>query len=263
MVLNVVIPWLEHDDPESITKCRKCVQNQWSKNIEIKIIEETGDSYPDIFNRAIDRLTEGFVLFLFPWVYLKDRVIDDQRVFGYLKEGTDLAIFSYESFCWNIPSNVELLEKKLPLREFALEMHEHPGDITYSAIWNKILSVDIIKNNNIIFDTGLSEEYQNAFLLEYLAYCRRIVFSKVMLACFYTQPEADITETERIKEKQAVLNLYGQLLGRCMDSEQERRIIDNEVLGYYKYEKVKLMLDPVPDKHVADLLLEDIRREIG
>ena len=206
MELNLVIPKLSGVESEEIIKCKKAANNQWSDSFQINVIQEEGESYPAIFNSALGKLSSGYVLFLFPWVILKDRVFSDMPV------DADLVFYGYERISWNQPELVQIEAGTFPMKEFAIRLHNHPGDITYTAIWNKVLSVDKIKALGLRFDESIKESYEYSFLLRYLSGCQNVVCSTGLIATFFTQPQLGLSAKERITEKIKLLNEYEQLL---------------------------------------------------
>jgi len=261
LILNVVIPRIKDDNRDEAAKCRKCVENQWNEKVDIRIIEETGDNYPEIFNKAIETIDGDYVLFLFPWVYLRDKALLDAKLF--CNRGKDcILMFSFESFYFGIPSEVELADDELTLSEFIKKLHEHPGDMAYSAVWNKIFSINIIKQNSLKFDAEIKEEYQYLFLLKYLNYCNKIITCSNRLASFYNQAELDISETERIKEKSVVFKQFQSLLFNCFDDTQVDSIMNEETERYYIYEMARVMIIRPEDKGAAAEQLKTIRQSL-
>lgn len=260
--LTIVIPYLSETEYQEIIKCKKAVSNQWRDGLNISIIEEKGSSYPQIFNNSIKKLKEGFVLFIFPWVILKDKAFEELSFEDKDGQAFDLQILSYEKISWNEPSSITLENRISTRDEFALELHEHPGDITYTAVWNKILSVDVILRNQLLFNTDLKESYEYDFLLNYLNHSKLVKLYNTQFATFYTQPAPDISVKERIIEKKYTFSSYEKLLASIKDQETARDYIDQERLGYLIYEKSRIFNLPANERAEVKKLLKEIRLEL-
>lgn len=257
MELNLILPRLAGCESKEYEKCKKAAANQWSDSIKINVIEEDGDSYPEIFNAAIKKLSNGNVLFLFPWVILRDKAFDN------LNQPADLVLYGYEQVSWNQPELIKLQEEKFCKKDFARELHNHPGSIAYTAIWNKVLSVDIIKKLGLEFDASMKDGYEYDFILRYISGCNTINCSNGILATFFTQPQPAISTSERIRDKIKLLDEYEQLLFECEDRTEAEKLIDKERLDYIIYEKSHLRDTSYDDRCEAEKLLKKIRGQLN
>ncbi len=79
MDLYVVIPRTDTTDPGLFQKCKKALSNQWSSLYEIHEVISEGSDYCEAFNKALDELADrqGSVIFLFQWVILKDKALEN------------------------------------------------------------------------------------------------------------------------------------------------------------------------------------------
>ena len=261
MNLHVIIPELATTDPGDIGRCKKAVVNQWSQLFKIEPMVESGSSFPEIFNNAIATIKTGYVLFLFPWVILKDKALENIQLSEDSANPTELITFSAERICWNQSDDVILENKTMPLGDFAWELHKHPGDVRYTAIWNKILSLDKIHSLGISFDGECQENYEYSFLLDYLMGCKRIVTSQQKIATFFTQPQPDIDTENRINEKIKLLNQYERILMASLEQTTAVQVIDKERLDYYVYEKLRLNEISGGEKATAKKLLRELKSQ--
>ena len=259
MDLHIVIPKISASD--DLEKCKKAALNQWSESIELKVLMEEGNSYQEIFNSALKKIKSGYILFLFPWVILKDKVLENIEGLSDEGEKADLILYSYERISFNQSDFVRWDNRYCSTAEFASELHDHPGDISYTCLWNKILSADRIHDLGLGFDPDCREFFDYSFLLEYLKDCNRILFSEKLLATFFTQPSENIPAKYRILEKKKLFNQYEQLLIKSGDASKAKAVTDKERLDYYTYESIRLGEVPAGDRKEVKEMLEALKKE--
>lgn len=262
MVLNIILPKLAGEGAGDFEKFKKAASNQWSEAISVNLIEVEGESYPAIFNQALSRLEAGYALFLFPWVILKDKVIESLEFSDSKGLLYDLVILGYERISWNQPEYVTLENHSYDIEQFALLLHQHPGDITYTGIWNKIFSVEKIKELEIECDEDLKEGYQQDFLLKYLKGCQNVAIVDNTLATFYTQPDIPLLQYQRIDEKDRLLQDYQELFDAIGMSQKGRQIVDEERVGYIVYETLRLKESSNEEQVVVRLKLDDLKHQM-
>lgn len=259
MELHLVIPDTGAHS-EDLTICKKVATAQWAESIHVNVSVEKGDSYGAIFNRVLSTIHSGYVLFLYPWVLLKDNAIND--IASFLLDGNaDMLMFGYERISWNLTQVVDVESGELSLADFALLFHAHPGDVTYLSLWNKILSVEKIKSAGISFDEKQVVGYQQNFLLDYLCECQNIYCYNKAIATFYTQPEPDIPASIRIYDKSRFFEKYERLLKKA-GVFNANAILDSERMDYVVYEKLRLKNAASDERIGASHQLDDIRSKI-
>ena len=251
MDLHIVIPKIIGERPDDVEKCKKAALNQWSESINVNVLVLEGTSFQDIFNHALQELSSGYVLFLFPWIILKDNAFDFFEFAKEELEHVDLIVFSYERQSFNQSYFVKWENESCGTGEFATEIHRHHSAEGYTCLWNKILSLDLIHKSEIEFEFDFEELYDYSFLLDYLMACKTIVFRNEELALFYTQPAIAISAKQRIREKEKLLGKYKKLLFEQLDKNKAKEIIDKEYFDYYIYEILRL--DELSKEERADV----------
>ena len=262
MNLHIVIPDLIGADDENLSKCIKASENQWTDKFNIETMVERGNSYPDIFNRALTKIKSGYVLFIFPWIILKDKAFDNIDISKSNEKNSDLYVLSYESIEWNTTSLHKFGDRAVKCADYVCALHDHNGDIGYISIWNKILSVDLVHQQDIHFNDSLKEFWEYDFLLNYLRLCENIRFSDSMMAAFYSQPAPILSACERILEKRQLFNIYEILLREKVNDKKAKEIIDIEKEEYIVYEKSRLFME-LEEASGENKLLREIKSEIS
>lgn len=262
MVLNIVIPRLNDLDFPEFKKCKAAALNQWSSDLNIELIEEDGCSYPEIFNKAIGKLSSGSVLFLLPHTVLKDQIFERIKLSHLISDTTDTVVLGYEKIEFGTSSHAEFSKNVKSVNEFLLAFHEHPGDIAYTSLWNKILSVDIIKKYNLKFDSAYKESFEYAFLLEYIQHSAGIVILDQLIVTYFSKAKPKLAANERIEEKIRLFDLYQSLLTKRFDRAFVTRIMDKERLEYILYEKYKANYKTSIERQCSIKLLRRIYNDV-
>ncbi len=265
MNLYVVIPQTETTNLELLQKCKKALSNQWSSLYEINETDVCGVNYRDAFNKALDGLVgkQGFVLFLLPWVILRDKVLEDISLIEEPGNSGSLLVFSYERYSFNVPFVKKWNHEKLTVADYALRLHENPGEIGYFSIWNKIFSLEIIQSRNIRFDSSLPELFERAFLIDYLKSCNTVSLLGDVLATFYEQPPLGISAMGRISEKVAMFERYYDLLKVCGYGDKADKILNAEKENYIIYEKLRLHENSSIERKAVKKSLYTLRESIS
>ena len=265
MDLYVVIPRTDYTDPGLFQKCKKAISNQWSSLYGIHAIDVCGTNYLDAFNKSLDVLADkqGFVLFLLPWVILRDKALEKLSLTEELYSKNGLLVFSYERYSFNIPYMTKLDDESLAVSDYALRLHECPGEMGYFAVWNKIFSLELIHNSGLRFDRNLSELYDRAFVVDYLKVCKEVTVSGDILATFYEQPPIDINALGRIAEKKSIFERFYELLKECNFDDRADQILDAEKEGYIIYERLRLHECTSLEKNDVKKALVEIQNSIS
>ncbi len=265
MDLYVVIPRTDNTDPGLFQKCKKAISNQWSSLYGIHAIDVCGTDYLEAFNKSLGVLADkqGFVLFLLPWVILRDKALEKLPLTAEFYSRNSLLVFSYERYSFNIPYMTKLDDESLAVSDYALRLHECPGEMGYFAVWNKIFSIELIHNSRLRFDGNLSELYDSAFVIDYLKVCKEVTVSSDILATFYEQPPIGINALGRIAEKKSIFERFYELLKECNFDDRADQILDAEKEGYIIYERLRLHECTSLEKNDVKKALVEIQNSIS
>jgi glycosyltransferase involved in cell wall biosynthesis len=265
MDLYVVIPRTDTTDPGLLQKCKKALSNQWSSLYEIHAIDVFGTDYMEAFNKSLDELTDkqGFVIFLLPWVILRDKALEKLPLTSDIYSSNSLLVFSYEMYSFNIPHVTEFAGESITVSDYALRLHDCPGESGYFAIWNKIFSLEVIRDSGVRFDRSLPELYDRAFVIDYLKACEAVTISADLIAAVYEQPPIGIKAMGRIAEKRSVFEKFYTLLKNNGFGDEADSIIDAEKEGYIVYEILRLGECDSSEKSDVKKALDGIRNSMS
>jgi len=105
------------------------------------------------------------------------------------------------------------------------------------AVWNKLFSADIIRDNRLSFNESLSVGEDLLFVLRYLCYCKKICFNNLPMYHY------SILRTSAMRsDKRSLLEDYDRLLGKLKDTSYKGNAPDDETLSCWALESMSFAL---------------------
>lgn len=263
-LLYIVIPKLITDtDDRDCMHCLNSIQMQKACGWEIVPMLEEGNSYAQIYNQVLNKLEQGYIWFLYPWIILKEGTVNAfTEILGRSgDEDTELFVFGYEKLSWNIPYEHRVLNRKVSAGNLANEYLDYSEDEKYVALWNKIYQVDVIKKHQIRFDETMQEGYGACFLFHYLAFCKQIQFAD-LIECQYIEDETkELGVYERISEKEKLYRVYEQY-ETVIHPDVDLQSVHKYWINYLVYEYARVWDHPKEERKKICQLLKNKRAVI-
>lgn len=215
MKVSIIIP--VYNSEKYLEECINSLLNQTYKNIEIilindgstdssyeicmkykkydfiKIINQENQGVSAARNTGLKNATGEFIMFVDCDDYVANNIVEEL-----LKNMSDcdMAICEYNELYKNtlIPIPINNKDRVINNKK-AIEL---TFDSAGGYIWNKIFKFDIIKRNNILFDTNIHMLEDQLFVIEYLTYTNKVAITNKALYNY------------RIRKSSAVGNIYSQ-----------------------------------------------------
>ncbi len=157
-------------DDGSTDNSYKICDEYRKKDSRIELYRKENSGVSSSRNYAFDYVFGEYITFLDADDQMKSTAIETM-VNAMEKTKSDMVVCSYnKEFRHNIHIHVEKLEKsgKYTAKEYICNTLKDPGHHYYGVVWNKIYRFDIIRKNNIRFDTSVNLGEDFIFNLEYL-----------------------------------------------------------------------------------------------
>lgn len=199
--VSIIIP--VYNTEQYINKCIQSIMNQTYENIEIIVINDgsTDNSLNKILelsemdnriiiinsankgvsnarNLGLEKSTGKYITFIDSDDWIEKEYVE-KLVVNLEQTECDLSIcyFDNEDNYYNvIEKNKYLIDNK---QKMYSELLKNP--YLSGFLWNKVFKSEIIKNNNLKFDTDIHINEDLLFVCEYLEYCSKIIVDETVL----------------------------------------------------------------------------------
>lgn len=221
-LVSLIIP--VYNNKFFLNKCIESVLNQTYKNIEvilindgssdgsghicdvyaekdkrIKVIHQENQGVSVARNKGLDKASGTFIQFVDSDDYIEDKMTE--ILVTEMNENIDVTMCGYKSIhrdkdgkIRSTNSNV-YKESHISKESFSKKFGIYFKDMFINFIWNKLYRVDIIKNNNVYFDSDIGWGEDLIFNLDYLEHCNNISIIKDSLYSYVEYNDASITTT--------------------------------------------------------------------
>lgn len=224
-ILNVIIPKLNSDIlMTDIDRCVDSVEHQIVSNWDIIPHVIDGESYPEIYNKAISNLAEGLMIFTYPCIVFKENAFSDILA-EYINNKYDMALASFEKILWNSPQSSCINTLKYNSFDFSRFVYENSENELFTILWNKIFDIKLIQQNGLFFDERLSKGYETCFVLDYLMHCSLIASFDKILCQYRVAGSYELDAEARMFEKAQIYERYKEYELKYNTAVSEKHII--------------------------------------
>ncbi len=159
----------------------------------VRAIQKENEGPSKTRNRGIDEARGDYLVFVDSDDLIHEQMLE--KLVGAVTENhADLGICGYERFKgdWTLPSSLttEPIQVFSSRKELAAVYNQPKTNMFGVSIWAKLYRLDIIRENNIRFDTAISYEEDCVFNL---AYFRYVNVTAVLPDIFYRWRQMDVS----------------------------------------------------------------------
>lgn len=248
-LISIIIPFFNSEN--TIEKCIDSILNQTQKNFEIILVDNCST---DLSKKLIDKYLKKYKFIKYYNIKKQNTSLarnkglkeangnlicfvdsDDQIHKDYLKElcsnlnDADINICSFTTKKTKLGSYT----KKIPVIDckniynFILSNKNIQG-----YVWNKIFKIDIIRNNNILFNENLKIGEDIDFLSEYLKYCNKISYTNRKL---YYYNRCSSNTVNNINNFKYTLDSWKNIFNKfsCLNCDKNLQLINYYYLKKY------------------------------
>ncbi len=260
-LLHIVIPCIKSNGyyDELISK-KEAIKKSGGTALVVE-----GNTYAEAYNKALETVQDGYIWFVYPWMHLKENAYRD--ILRITADSKGLYMLSYEYKEWNVSLQHQLKEDILDRRAFAKQLLINNENTDYTALWNKIFSVKMIKENKLLFRTDMKEGYGTEFLYHYLNYCDSIKIKEDIYFQYVSVEQPKVEVLDRINSRHKLYETYRDYEKKCNPDVKDKEI-SQYYMDYLIYEYVRIHELPVNQRKAVKQRLkqeQDIlkRKTIG
>jgi glycosyltransferase involved in cell wall biosynthesis len=215
-------------DDGSIDKSIEICIKYTNKDDRVKILREVNSGPSVSRNIGIDNAKGSLITFIDSDDYIESTMLE-KMVRG-LSESCDLVMCGYAAIYLNKNINRQPFSRKIPLDYLLDEFSDLYEKLLIQYVWNKMYKMDIIKNNNIRFDTKTSRGEDMLFNLEYLQKCKYINFIEDILYNYIRYNQQSLTlkyNPQLFEDQQRVFNKIRLILSKYEKYEVNKEKLEN------------------------------------
>ena len=173
-ILNQSYPYIELiliDDGSTDNSLDIC--NKYAKDNDFIKVLSIGNSGPSVArNIGLEKSSGEFIQFIDSDDYIDDKMTE--RLVSSFKQNCDMVICGYISITTNHSIPKTLKDGCFTFNEFIGSFGDFYANAIIQYLWNKMFKADIIKNNNIIFNTDTKRGEDLLFVIDYLGHCSNV-----------------------------------------------------------------------------------------